>query len=151
MAKKTIPFDEYKQIYSRVPRLCVDVILRTPNGVALLKRANGGWEGMWHFPGSMVLLNESLEDALHRTALEEAGVKIKVVKFLDHMEFHDEVEHRGYGYSVSAAYLCDLVEGTLTHDEDSLAVETFKEIPDNFISQQRELLKQHWDEIKTAW
>ncbi len=151
MASKPIPFKEYKAIYSRVTRLTVDVIVRSSDGVILLLRKHGGWEGMWHFPGSMVLFKESLEQAVKRTTKEEAGIEVDNIKFLEHMEFHDEEKERGYGYTISAAFMCDMISGNLEHDEDSGDIQAHKTIPENIVPEHADLLKKYWDEIKTAW
>lgn len=151
MGSKSIPFDEYKAIYSRVPRLTVDVIIRSQDGIIFLLRKNDGWEGMWHVPGSTVKFKETLEEAVKRTAREEAGVEVTNLNFLDHMHFLDEETERGFGYTISATFTCDLVSGNLQYDEDSSAIESFKEIPENIVPEQGELLRKHWPKIKTAW
>ncbi len=151
MSSKPFSPAEFKEIYSRVPRFCVDLVIRSPKGIILGLRNQGGWENMWHFPGGMVFYRESIEQTIHRVAKEEANVTIKVIKFLEHMEFHDEVQKRGFGYSVSAAFLCDLVEGEPQPDEDSDSMSFFTELPVNLISQHKALLEKYWGEIKTAW
>jgi len=46
--------------------------------------------GAWHIPGGKREADESDEEALVREIEEEAGVKIKVVRFLDEMVVPDE-------------------------------------------------------------
>ena len=82
-----LPFEEYKQIYSRVPRFCVDLIIQTKDGVILTKRDIEPYRGMWHLPGGTLLLRESINSAAKRIAKDEVGIKIKVEKQLGLMEF----------------------------------------------------------------
>ena len=151
MGQKPIPFDEYKAIYSKITRLTVDIVIRGKDGVVLLLRKNGGWEGLWHFPGSMVFFKETLEAAVIRTALEETGLEVNNLSFLDHMYFPEEEKERGYGYTISATFMCDVVSGALKHDEDSSAIQVFKEVPEHIVPEHGDLLRKHWDKIKTAW
>ena len=149
MGSKPFSKEKFKEIYSKVPRFCVEVLVRSPQGLLLSLRKEGhGWANMWHFTGGMVFYRESIEDAVHRVALEEAGVKVKIVKCLGMMEFLDEEKERGFGHSISASYLCDLVEGEPRPDEDSAALEYFKEIPENIVWQHRDLLRKNWEEIR---
>ena len=77
---KKLPYKTFKAIYSKVPRLCVEVVLLTQGGVILTKRSIPPEQGKWHIPGGTVLKNENLEQAVKRVALEELGVKITVKK-----------------------------------------------------------------------
>ena len=86
MNLKRLPFEEFKSIYSKVPRLCVDLIVQKDNGIVLIKRAIEPSLGKWHFPGGTVLLGESLEDTIHRIAKEELNIKVSIEKLLGYME-----------------------------------------------------------------
>ncbi|MFH0805336.1 MAG: NUDIX domain-containing protein, partial [Patescibacteria group bacterium] len=70
MIVKKLPFSEFKSIYSRVPRLCVEIMVKTNNGVLLLKRNIDPEKGKWHLPGGTVLKGERLEDTVKRVAME---------------------------------------------------------------------------------
>lgn len=149
MSDKPFSREEFKEIFSKVPRFCVEVLIRSPKGLLLAKRGEGnGWEGMWHFTGGMVQYREGIENAIHRIAMGETGTKVKIVKNLGLLEFLDEEKERGFGYSISNSFLCDLVEGEPRPDEDSSALEFFTEIPDNLIPEHRQLLEDNWDEIR---
>ena len=65
MAQK-LSDQEYKEIYSKVPRLCVELLIKTEEGILLVKRAIPPGEGLWYLPGGTVLFDESVEQAVKR-------------------------------------------------------------------------------------
>ena len=140
--------DEFKQIYSRVTRLCVDPIVRTPAGIILTRRAQGmGWAGQWHFAGGTVFYKETVEAAVHRVLKTELGIEVTISKLLGYMEFPSEEKERGFGYTISLGILCDLQSGTPRADEQATEVGVFTELPEDLIVEQKEFLKKHWPEI----
>ena len=58
--------DEFRDIYSKVPRLTVEVVLRSPAGVLLTLRDIEPCRGLWHLPGGTVRYGEKLLDAVRR-------------------------------------------------------------------------------------
>lgn len=71
--------DEFKQIYAKVPRLTVEIIVRNEHGaVYLTQRAAGPCEGLWHLPGGTVQFGEPLIHAVHRIALRELSIDVDV-------------------------------------------------------------------------
>mgnify|MGYP001570768131 CR=1 FL=1 len=140
--------EEFKAIFSRVPRLCVDLIIRSPRGIIMTRRSLSSWGGMWHVPGGTVFYRERVEDAAKRVAKRELGIEIDVVQTLGYMEFPSEEKERGYGYSVSIALLCTFVGGALlTESTEASEIREFLELPDGVITEQREFLAAHWSEI----
>jgi ADP-ribose pyrophosphatase YjhB (NUDIX family) len=68
---------EFDAIYSRVPRLTVEIVVRDAGGsVFLTKRAIPPCEGQWHLPGGTVRFGESLLDAVRRVAAHELGIEV---------------------------------------------------------------------------
>ncbi len=139
--------EEFKTIYSQVPRLCVDAIIRSEKGVLLTLRNLPHWNNMWHFPGATLRYRERPEDAVKRAAKNETGAEITIVKFLGYMEFPSEQKERGFGSSISLAFLCDLVGGKLEPKKDASEIRIFSDLPENMIVEQKEFLMKHWDEI----
>jgi len=131
---RPFPFsiDEFKALYSQVPRLCVDLVVMSEQGVLLLLRQKHGWEGMWHFPGGTVYYQEGVTNAVHRIAEEELGIKVKIIKFYKYMEF-DESIVRGYGNAVSLVFICQPLSSDFTIDDNSSKAEFFKVPPQNTI------------------
>jgi ADP-ribose pyrophosphatase YjhB (NUDIX family) len=141
--------EEFKDIYSKVTRVTVDLIVKTPEGVVLALRTHYAWKGFWHFPGGTILYQESVLEAVERIARDEIGVAVQVQKFLGYIEARDEQQHRGFGSTVSLEFLCTTDTVEFATNEDASRVELFKEIPDNLIPEQADFLREHWDEIQT--
>ncbi len=129
-------------IYSKVPRLCVEVVIKTEEGYLLTKRAIPPCKGQWHLPGGTVLYKETLEDALQRVAKAELGVDIKVGKFLGFMEFLNVDKLGGYDHPVSLGFLCEPAHTNFTLDAQASEYAFFKEIPENTLTEQKEFLQE---------
>jgi 8-oxo-dGTP diphosphatase len=68
------------------PEVCVGAVVRRGGEVLLIKRANPPQAGRWSLPGGRVEAGESLHDALRREVLEETGIRVDVVRFIDVVE-----------------------------------------------------------------
>ena len=56
MIYKKLPLEEFMNIYHKVPRAAVDIVIKSNNGWLLTKRALPPYEGMWHIPGGTIFL-----------------------------------------------------------------------------------------------
>lgn len=89
-----LPKAEFDAIFSRVPRLCVEVVIYTPDrGVLLMLRDIPPNVGAWHIPGGTVLFGESLIDAVKRVALDELGLGVAVGELLGYIEYPSHHEN----------------------------------------------------------
>jgi ADP-ribose pyrophosphatase YjhB (NUDIX family) len=150
MNSKPFTAEEFKEIYSKVSRLCVDPIVRTPRGIILSLRTLPTYTNMWHLPGGTVLYREPVQDAIKRVYKEEVGAEVRIIRTLGYIEYPSELKERGFGHSVSIAVLCEMTGGILAGSTDSSMVEVFAELPDNVIPEQRAFLLKHWEEIFEA-
>ena len=50
---------------------CVDLVIFQDKSVLLTKRTRPPYKGYWHLPGSMIHKDESMQDAVKRSAKEE--------------------------------------------------------------------------------
>lgn len=96
---------EYSRIYSAVPRICVDLIIKTDNGVYLTKRNIPPYKGKYHLPGGRVRFRESINIAINRIAKEEVGIKVKVLHCIGYMEFTRETQNGQKRHSISLAFV----------------------------------------------
>lgn len=142
MNSKPFSEKEFKNIYSRATRLCVDLIVQTPKGIVLILRKLPSWYNKWHFPGGTVLYKEKIRDAIPRVALDELGITVKPGKLLGYIEYNEEKE-RGFGYTVSLAFLCYGKESKMKPNNDAFEVKAFNKIPKNIIKEQASFLKTH--------
>lgn len=146
--KKPFTQEEFKSIYSKVPRVTVDLIIKTPKGIVLTLRNHYSWKGQWHFPGGTIYYKETVAQAVDRVARDEIGTPVEVVKLLDYIEYPSEEEQRGFGSTVSLGFLCKTNNIEFTVNEDASRVEVFPVPPENLIVEQAEFLKAHWDTIQ---
>lgn len=137
-----IPFTEFKKIYSRVPRLCVEVVLMRGKSLLLIRRTIKPAIGQWHTPGGTVLKGEDLEQAVQRVAFEELGVVVKVLKFIGVIEYRSYINH--YSQDVSLAFTVR-AKNNKKFDLDGHAdkYSFFSEIPKNTIHDQKEFYKKN--------
>jgi 8-oxo-dGTP diphosphatase len=135
-----LPKAEYDAIYSRVPRLCVEVVIATPSrGVLLALRDIPPNQGAWHIPGGTVLFGESLVDAVARVARMELGLKVQVGELLGTIEYPSHYTN-GLDSPVGLAYGCrpDGGDGELPELPDGCRY--FTQLPDGLYAEQRAFL-----------
>jgi hypothetical protein len=89
-----LPKAEFDAIFSRVPRLSVEVVIYTPErGVLLMLRDIPPNVGAWHIPGGTVLFGERLTDAVIRVARDELGLEVSVRDLLGYIEYPSHYEN----------------------------------------------------------
>lgn len=139
---KRLPQKEFKYIYSRVPRLCVDLIIQSDEGIILAKRDIPPALGFWHLPGGTILLGENIEQALKRVAQREVHLEIETQELLGVIEYSKEIAP-GHSQSIALAYLVKVVGGKLSGSKEAKDVKFFKELPDKIIPEQKLFLSKN--------
>lgn len=135
-----IPYKDFKEIYHKVTRVTVEIILLTRNGVVLTLRSIEPFKNQWHTPGGSVLYKESVEDAVKRVCLEELGVKVKIKKFLGYWEVPEWKEKEGFCHSIGLIHQVEIKSGKLRGNDQSSKIESFKKIPNNTIDVHKKFL-----------
>jgi ADP-ribose pyrophosphatase YjhB (NUDIX family) len=133
---------EFNEIYGKVPRLTVEVIVRSPNGILLTKRWDGPCAGLWHIPGGTVRFAEPLTAAVTRVASAELGMEIAAGPLLGYIEYPSHYLN-GLDAPVGIAFLCE-VDGEV--DPTAHAVPGrgwFTEPPDPMHAEQIDFLTEH--------
>ncbi len=148
MTKKPFSYEEFKEIYSKVPRLCVDLIIRTPKGIVLTFRDLPDYKDLWHFPGGTVFYGEEIADAVSRVAKNELNIEVGIIQYLGYMENPNEEKEKGFGHTVSLVILCDAKSENFKLDEQASKVDFFKEVPKNMILPQKDFFEKNLDIIK---
>lgn len=137
-ASKDLTLKTFKSIYSKVPRLCVDLVIQNPSGILLTLRSIEPKKGFWHLPGGTVLFKESVKEAVKRVAKRELGVSVSVLKFLG------VIEHYKYGstvgHSVSLAYQVQ-PKGKIRLNKEASDFDYFKKAPSDTIKEVKSFLK----------
>lgn len=138
---KKLSKEEFDKIYQRVPRVCVDVIVNTSQGIILTKRLIPPCVGMWHIPGETVYFGEKLEEAVNRIADDELGIDVDIKKMVGIIEYPNKLCETTI-HAIGIAFLCELkskelkFRGSFQGEE----IEAFRTIPDNTVSAQKRFL-----------
>lgn len=140
MNKKPFTFKQFKELYSKVPRLTVDLVVQTPNGVVLTLRQLSSWYKLWHLPGGTIFYKETVKQAVKRVAKDELGIAVNIKKLLGYIEYPSEEKERGFGWTISLAILCTIKSGQLKINEEASQVKIFSEWPKNIVSEQKVFL-----------
>ena len=96
---------QYDAVYSVAPRVCVDLIIKTHNGVHLIRRDIQPYKGKYHLPGGRVRFRESIASAIQRIAKTELGIKVKIESLIGYIEFPREVQGGKKRHSISLAFV----------------------------------------------
>lgn len=141
---RKLPFtqEEFKEIYSKVPRLCVDLVIVTEKGFILTLRTANGYVGKWHIPGGTVYYREPIKKSVKRIADEELGINVNIKSFYGYQEYFSEVKERGFGYTVTLVFICEPVGSEFKLDNQARKMSFFKIPPDNTIAEQKKLLNE---------
>ncbi len=134
-----LPKEEFDAIYSRVPRLTVEVVISSPErGVLLSLRDIEPCKGMWHLPGGTVRFGEPLVEAVGRVARDELGLRVEAGEMLGYIEYPSHYEN-GLDCPVGVAFAAR-IEERLAADRRRLNVEWFNALPDNMHDEQKDFL-----------
>lgn len=133
--------NDFDNIYSKVPRLTVELIVKTPDGIVMTMRSIEPGIGTWHIPGGTVYFGETLHDAVHRVAKNELDVSVKIIRLLGYIEYPD-LKKNGYkGWPIGIAFEVETLDGELKGSDQGEEVRIFKKIPDNIFHDQAKFLK----------
>lgn len=128
---------EFWDIYMKVPRLTVEIVLRGPKGIFMTLRNIEPCKGLWHLPGGTVQFAERLTEAVARVAERELGIKVTGTKLLGYIEYPSHFE-KGLDTPVGIAFEILKYTGKLTDDKKGAA--WYKELPTNIHTEQRDFL-----------
>jgi len=96
---------DYNFIYSAVPRICIDLIIKGKGGVFLTKRDIQPYKGNWHLAGGRIRFRETIYNAANRIAITELGCSVSIVKMIGFIEFHNECQDGNKRHSISMALI----------------------------------------------
>ncbi len=111
---------------ARCPMLAVDVVIRTPDGVVLIKRKNEPYKGRWAIPGGFVRYGERVEDAAAREVKEETSLRVKLRGLVG---VYSDPKRDPRGHVVSVCFLAERAGGRLKASSDAKDIKIFKQIP----------------------
>jgi ADP-ribose pyrophosphatase YjhB (NUDIX family) len=108
------PEKEYNNFRKYFAFSCVDMIILNGKSVLLTRRTRNPYRGYWHLPGSMVHKDETLHDAVKRSAKEELGLNVRIKKFIGVYESINKFRH-----DVSHGFLVMPLKGMIKTDFQS--------------------------------
>ncbi len=104
---------------SETPKLMVDVVISSGEGIVLIRRAGDPFEGRWALPGGFVEVGETVEAAATREAAEETGLAVELARLVG---VYSDPERDPRGHNVSVAFLARVVGGDLVAATDAAEV-----------------------------
>jgi len=135
-----LPKAEFDSIFSRVARLCVEVVITAPErGVLLTRRDIPPNIGAWHIPGGTVLFGEPLVQAVKRVARAELGLEVAPGELLGYIEYPSHYEN-GLDSPVGLAFATEVLSGLPSEEELPDVCEWFSSLPEGLYAEQRDFL-----------
>jgi len=133
---------EFDDIYSKVPRLTVEVIVKANDGnVYLTKRAINPCKGQWHLPGGTVRFGESLVDAVKRIAERELGIAVESLQNIGYIEYPSHY-NKGLDSPIGIVFEVTKYAGAVKANSEAKNGDWFTKLPkpihadqDNFLIQ----------------
>lgn len=139
MATK-LSYEEYISIYDRVPRFCVELVIKNSEGEILFTlRDIPPKQGFYHLPGGTVLMDETVSDAVQRVAKEELGVKVEIIKLLDYLEYYQTDSVRGH--ATSLLFQVKVTEGEITLNDQASNFKFISQMSEDIMPEYKQLLK----------
>jgi ADP-ribose pyrophosphatase YjhB (NUDIX family) len=132
--------EEFDAIYSKVPRLTVEIIVKNKDGaVYLTKRAIQPCKGLWHLPGGTVRFGEPMVEAVRRIARRELGIEVNAVENEGYIEYPS---HYLNGLDSPVGIVFEIVKygGSLNTNEESEDHGWFLSLPENMHADQDQFL-----------
>jgi ADP-ribose pyrophosphatase YjhB (NUDIX family) len=134
--------EEFDTIYAKVPRLTVEVVIRSPDGVLLTRRQSGPCRGLWHVPGGTVRLGEPLTDAVVRVARQELGLDVVAGALIGYIEYPSHLQ-RGLGWPVGVAFRARIASGARQFRRQPGLADWFSLLPAEMHEEQGAFLAAH--------
>lgn len=131
----------YRYIYTRVPRLVVDLVIKDRRGILFAKRSIQPYLGQWHLPGGRVRLGERLEETARRVAKEETGLQIAIRRTIGFIQY-PSMGIRDL-HSVGIVFLARPIGGKLRGSRWGESVAFFKSPPAPLAAVHRKFMVAH--------
>ena len=131
---KRAPKNLFKKFGDYFPYSTVDVIIRDDKSFLLAKRTIEPYRNYWNFVGGVIFKTEKLHETVKRVAKEEAGLEVKIEKFLGVYENPVIVRH-----DLSHVFMVTISKGKIKLDFQSNEIKFFKVPPKKIVPYQREM------------
>jgi len=132
--------EEFWEIYRKVPRLTVEVLVTGERGALLTRRAIDPCRGLWHIPGGTVRFGERLTDAVARIARRELGIDVSESRMLGCIEYPSHYEN-GLDSPVGLVFLVTRHSGAIRVNAEAGDHGWFRRLPAEMHEEQVRFLK----------
>lgn len=127
---------EFNSIFSKVPRLTVEIIVRNDSGeIYLTERAIEPCKGKWHLPGGTVRFGEPMTDAVKRIANRELNIHAITMKNVGYIEYPSHFQN-GLDSPVGIVFEVTNFTGLPALNTESQKGRWLKSIPKNMHEEQ---------------
>jgi colanic acid biosynthesis protein WcaH len=140
-----LPEEEFVSIYSKVPRLALDLFIRSDKGVVLSQRSIEPYLGCWHMPGGTIYKNETIEQAAVRIAKTETGLTIAPQLAIGSLEFLHEGRSGTDMHTISIIIPATVTHGALQADKNTAQVQWFTKLPKSLVHEHAEFLRNNFE------
>lgn len=139
---KPFTYEEYRDIYSKVPRVVCEILCMKYNKVLLTRRKTKAYNGMYHIPGTTMLMNETTTECVDRLAKEELGIKVNIKELSSIEEYFPDKEHNDISHAVSLVYVVEPVDEQINLNDEADMYGYFdkKTMPSNTVSFHKKLV-----------
>jgi len=134
--------DEFDFIYSRVPRLTIEIIIKKQDEIFLTRRAIEPCKGQWHLPGGTVRFGEPLNETVKRIALTELGIEVQRTINVGYIEYPSHYQHN-LDDPVGLVFEILEYKNELKLNEESMNGGWFSRLPENMHADQDTFLLEH--------
>ena len=132
-----LPKDEFDRIFSKVPRLTVEVLITSDDrGVLLALRDVDPCRRTWNLPGGTVRFGEPLVDAVRRVAADELRISVRAGPLLGYIEYPSHYEN-GLDSPVGLVFRAQRLDEAQPHGQ------WFTALPENMHEEQKRFLVTH--------
>jgi 8-oxo-dGTP diphosphatase len=107
---------------AKTTKVTADAVIIREGKLLLVKRGIEPFKGFWALPGGHLNEDESVEEALVREAHEETGLQVEPLEIVG---VYSKPGRDPRGHTVTIAYLCKLVGGSLEAGDDASEVNWF--------------------------
>jgi ADP-ribose pyrophosphatase YjhB (NUDIX family) len=124
----------YRKISSRIPILCVDLLIKRGTKTLLVKRKNHPLKGQWWIVGGRVFIGEDPMDAARRKAREEVGLEVSSLLFAGYYSdiYPRSAFERTEYQTVSLVFECEAA-GAIKLDAQSSDHKWSETLPPRFV------------------
>ncbi len=146
MENKFLDEQEYNHIFSKVPRICVDLLIFNEKDFLLTKRTIEPYKNFWHIPGGRVYFGESFEKAAQRIAKKELNINVELKDQISCIEWFDEEKLKLH--DVSIIFLATTNTRNIELNKEASEFGFFQFVPEGTIKEHKDFLNNYLNKHK---